>query len=125
MTTTKTPRDAFMARLQSRIEVNTLNLAEWAHKFAADPLYQLRWADGTFAAAATNKVALEALAILNRPATGERPAVTLAQLRKHVQAQALRGARYPERSTSASANLAHQCETAAYAEMLEWLDEAE
>lgn len=86
-----------------------------------DPAYTMEWmGDRAFESAAKRKIALLVLAWLSAKNGG--PAVALKELRKVL----LFGARAPKRSTSPSANLAHQAEVAAAAEFVsDWEERIE
>ncbi len=106
-------RDA-MAKLQRGADTGAYGIA-----------YELRWSAGLFACAAEAGVQESILrAVWEREGT-DNP-VTLAHIRKHILDQAIRGARFPENSTSPTSNLVRQLETAEWARLLgsRWLEEA-
>jgi hypothetical protein len=107
----------FSKSLTVLIRIHKEALDKWAAKFAQNPAYAMKWAGEAFEDAAKHAVATEVLCAI------EQQGVAIDLVRRHAENQALKGARYPERSTSPSANEAARCETAAWAEMLERIDE--
>ncbi len=90
-------------------------LDNFAERFAKEPLEALRWADAAYEAAAGFHVAEGVLEMLKRP---EHIAARIGSLVRH-------GARYPERSSSPSGNLAKTMVVSAWAEWLERVEEVE
>lgn len=90
-------------------------LDAWVAKAAEDPVYQLGWAESAFDDAGTYHVLSEVAAALDAGCSA-------AEALRTVTREALRGARHPQRSTSASSNRLEQAKTAAYAEVIEKLE---
>ena len=86
----------------------------WAQGFAQDAHYAMQWAADTFRAAARCAVFTQVVGALRKEGN------TLEFVMRYARDQVVRGARYPERSTSQAHNLAKQEEVAAWAELLEY-----
>lgn len=98
----------WLARQRSSDEAT---IAKLAADLATNPAHALKWSADAFAAAARIEVAAQAAAVIE--AKGLDVALTIA--RENV----MRGARFPERSTSPTSNLVSECRTAAWAEFVE------
>lgn len=99
--------------IEGNIEIAKKEVAEFAAKLAAseDPLYEFKWADGYMDSAAKFKAYSIFLEILKNH--GPDRAMQVAQ------EEAIRGAHFPERSTSTSSTYVATALTAAWAELVE------
>lgn len=98
-----------VARAVEEVERRTAEkMAAFIEKLAVNPFYALEWSTDLYDVAATAKVHAFVKAAL---ADG----VALDEVVASCRAEALRGARFPSRSTSPAANLAAQSLVAAYA----------
>lgn len=100
-----------IARSDQAIKAHTDMLAK-------NPVHAFEWADAAFTAAARHEVMTNSLRHLDTT-TG-----TLETLKAAAMHRALRGARYPARSTSPSSRIMAQETAAAWAELLEVLEGA-
>lgn len=97
------------------IEGAEKNAAKFAADFIKDPSYALSWSHDAFKSAAKHKV------FSNVKRFCEQPDVTLDMITKEVQSTVLRGAMYPERSTSVQSNVMSQDTLSVWASLLERL----
>jgi hypothetical protein len=96
--------------LELRKESATKEVTSWARKFADNPASALEWSDKIFDEAAALQVIAQVEMMLENKAT-------LGGVKQALEKMALRGARWPEHSTSVASNRMHQALTAAYAIM--------
>ena len=87
----------------------------FAAELAKDPVYQLGWAEAAYDNAGTYHVLSQVVAALDGGCSAKDALDTVTR-------EALRGARSPQRSTSATSNRLEQAKTAAYAEAIERLE---
>jgi len=105
---------SFEWRVESALTSAQADLDKFSKNFSEDPAYAFEWADSAMKAAASRKVALHLQAIAKEHGLDE--ALNFAHQ------QALRGARYPSHSTSATTNEMAAYVTAAYAEFVEFVE---
>ena len=105
----------FKSFVERHITMYQEKIEYFGPKFSEDPVNALEWSHTVFRDAARLKVAQIALSYL---AKGR----TLQQLHAEMLERALRGAKFPQRSTSATANLASEEMTAAFADMAETVE---
>ncbi len=102
--------------LETSLKYARENLNKFVESFQKDPSYALRWSDHTFTTAAKVDVYGTVLSwLLNDE-------VTMEQIISEIKSQALRGAMYPEHSTSIPSNLMATYKTQAWAELVEKLE---
>lgn len=106
----------FAIQFNEIAKTNQAVLDKFAKDFAYDPTYALSWSNSVFQAAARVKVAKELATAF------ENPDVDVVRARAYLTDRVLNRARYPAQSTSPTANLMEQYESAAYAEALEVLN---
>lgn len=87
-------------------------LAKFVKELSETPLYAMKWADKIFESSAKAEVARRVSVLIAEKRD-------LAGAMKAMQRDINSASRWPHRSTSPSSNMAHQCETAAWAEALE------
>lgn len=100
------------------VESATKAIAKFAEKLVKDPSYEMGWSGNAFANAAAHKVWSTVLCDCDA-VMGKDNAMEL--LVKEYQKVVMRGAMYPERSTSPASNLMNQEITMAWAKVLERL----
>jgi hypothetical protein len=88
-------------------------LARFQSQFAADPAYAFEWSQNAFKGAARVQVGKTLLAWL------DHEGATTESIMKEVQSTVVRGARWPEHSTSQQSNLIKTEIVAVYAELLD------
>lgn len=111
-------RLAYVARrMKNQLQSAEGVLADFAEKLAEDPSYALSWGMRSFEAAAERYVSLLVKSYVVSGATYD-------DLKSMATKEALRGARFPERSTSVTSNLMAQCTTAAWAALVELMSDA-
>lgn len=95
-------------------------LAGFAATMTKDPHYAFRWAEAAMAAAAERQLnkELEA-AIATMTERGMSEEEQLGHVRKELNDRIMRGARYPQRSTSVMSNEMHALDIQAAAKLLE------
>ena len=106
------------ANLKGQISCAEVTLAKWQARLAEDPSYAFQWSSDAFKAAAT-------LDVLRPVVVAVENGAKLEDIVKHVNSQALRAARYPERSTSAQSNVLAQDKGAVWAKLAEYLEYVE
>lgn len=99
---------ALVWALESMLRGAKDDVDKFAARFAEDPCYAFEWADAAMEAAAKQWVATRLQTVLE--ANG------VDAVFEEARREALRGARYPSRSTSQPSNLMAQYKAAAYAE---------
>lgn len=109
--------DTFIQYLEDRIRVGERDAADFAKKFAKEPLEALRWSEQAFTFAARTKLARYALKLFIE--AGDK--ISVPGLRATALENALRGALYPCHNTSQTHNLAAQAECQAWAELYQSL----
>lgn len=106
------------ANLKAQINAAEATLTKWQTRLVEDPSYAFQWSSDAFKAAATLEVLRPVVAAIENGAK-------LEDIVKHVNSQALRAARYPERSTSAQSNIISQDRGSVWAELAEQLEYVE
>lgn len=104
-------------RIRHTTDSSLIALDQFKQKLNHDPLVALSWGDRAFQAAANLEVARWVSSFM------ESEKFSFEGLVAEAADRVLRGARYPERSSSPSSNLAKQCEIAAWADLLDWAKE--
>jgi hypothetical protein len=110
--------EGFTYTLDHMIATSQATLDEWRAKLDKDPLYAFEWADRAFEAAAQFSVATRVrtmLTTMTETTFGEAFENVIEMLRD----ETLRGAKYPQRSTSPSSNHAAQVRLAVYATLVD------
>lgn len=107
-------RTNWVDTIRRRVGYDEKQLHEWAAKFETDPLYQLEWAERVYDIAGEYKVASVVNALLDQ-------GLSLDAVMKYAMDEVVRGARSPSHSTSPCANLAKECETKAWAMVVDEL----
>jgi len=102
-------------RLRDERDRAKKELDDFAAKLASDPIYALGWAEGAYDAAGTYHVLAEVIAAFEEGCSAKDALASVTR-------EALRGARWPERSTSVTSNRLSQAKTAAYANAIERLE---
>ena len=111
-------REKLQSKLSERAEIAQTRLTSWAKQFAENPAYALSLSKDMFGLAANLAVATEILGMLRT-----YPEVTVELVLEQAHRNMLRGARDPSFSTSPTSNLmAHQT-TAAWAALVEMLQD--
>lgn len=100
--------------IRRRVAYDQKQMAEWAAKFEQDPLYSLQWAERVYDIAGEYKVASVVGSLLN-------DGRSLDEVAMYAMDEVVRGARSPSHSTSPCANLAKECETKAWAGIVDEL----
>lgn len=99
------------------IRANNCNMIDqFREDLAKDAAYALSWRSDVFMAAARVKVIDQVIAAIQTDITRERLTATVTQ-------SVTTRARYPSHGSSPTSNLMDQCELAAYAEILEYLQD--
>lgn len=104
---------------------NELNV--FTEKLTSDPSYAFEWSYSAFQAAAKNKTAKDILALIDRGLKSmvdeyvatSSPEKVIRYVRAYLYGEVLRGAKWPERSTSVQSN---QMKTELTAQRGEWLE---
>jgi predicted nucleic acid-binding Zn ribbon protein len=98
-------------------------IADFKQSLDRDAAYAMEWSDSLFQATARKHVAEGALQLLkNVEADPMFALAAMPKLERWATENALRGARNPQRSTSAASNAMAQAKTEAFAELAEKLD---
>lgn len=106
----------FIAKLKNLQAENNKQIDKFREDIASDAAHALSWGDAVFQAAARVKVINQMTAAAATGMTTERLTATVMQIMTTK-------ARYPSHSSSQTSNLMDQCELAAYAEILEMLQD--
>lgn len=118
---TKAKIEEFINRsLSGKIAAGREAIDNFANKLLTgnDPLYTMDWSEKAFEEAASYKVWATISVRIEKMGIEEGLKASLAINKE----EAIRGAMYPSRSTSAISNFSKQCEVAAIAKSIEWLD---
>lgn len=95
-------------------------IKSFADKMLKDPAYELAWGGDAFSAAARIKVWSSVHAYIHEnPLIADE--IRVENVKKEAMNNVIRGARYPERSTSPTSNLMAQEVTVAWSSILELL----
>jgi hypothetical protein len=112
-----------IGRLEERQRTAQSSISKLIQRLQEDPLNALSWSDDAFKDAARVKVYGQVLFSLRAFLNDEKQGVSPADVAKWGQEEVLRRAKYPKMSTSVPSNLAETYETAAWAELLEFLQQ--
>ena len=107
----------------SMADVAQAQCDKFAHEFAKNPSYALRWGNDVFKNAARLKIAQQMVYMFTER-EGDT-VLTLEQARKILMESVMNKARWPAQSTSPTSNLMEQFEAAALAEALDELKHLE
>jgi len=109
---------------ETNIRIANEQLAKWGTRFASDPSHAFEWSKESFESAARHRIAKDILILIEMGLNGDeyakRSDIAIArEIKSMLHDEVIRGAKWPQRSTSPQSNEMQLCLNAQRAEWLE------